>query len=88
MEPVIFPEALVVIDRHYNALVPYRPNRPSPYAVRSGASLVISYVEFSDGRLVLRPHNRAFPVELLDVEPGTRPQDLIIGRIALVLNPT
>ena len=88
MEPVIFPEALVVIDRHYNATIQYRPARPSPYAVRSGANLVISYVEFRDGRLVLRPHNRAFPVELLDVQPGKRPQDLIIGRIALVQNPT
>ncbi len=88
MEPVVFPEALVVIDRHYNSLVQYRPGRPSLYAVRSGSGLVISYVEFSEGRLVLRPHHRAFPVELLDVEPGKRPQDLIAGRIVLVLNPT
>jgi hypothetical protein len=88
MEPVILPEALVVIDRHYNALVPYRIGRQSPYAVRNGAHLVVSYVEFRDGRLVLRPHNRAFPVELLEAEPGKRPQDLIVGRIALVQNPT
>src|SRR5579863_5736139 len=84
MEPVIVPEALVVIDRHYNALVPYRPGRQSPYAVRNGARLVVCYVEFRDARLVLRPHNRAFPVELLDVEAGKRPQDLIVGRVALV----
>lgn len=88
MEPVIFPEALVVIDRHYNSLVPYRPGRLSPYAMRSGSHLTVSYVEFRDGRLVLRPHNRAFPVELLDIEPGRRPQDLIIGRIALIQNAT
>ncbi len=88
MEPVIFPEALVVIDQHYNALIPYRVGRQSPYAVRNGAHLVVSYVEFRDGKLVLRPHNRAFPVELLEAEPGKRPQELIVGRIALVQNPT
>lgn len=88
MEPLIFPQSLVVIDRHYNSLAPYYPGRQSPYAVRSGAHLVVSYVEFRDSRLVLRPHNRAFPVELLDAEPGKRPQDLIVGRIALVQNAT
>jgi hypothetical protein len=88
MEPLIFPEAFVVIDRHYNTLLSYRPNRQSPYAVRKGKRLAIGYLEHFYGRLVLRPHNRAFPVEILEAEPGKRPQELIVGRIALVQNST
>jgi hypothetical protein len=35
---------------------------------------------------VLRPHNLAFPVELLEIPPGQGPADLIAGRVALILN--
>ena len=34
MEPLVLPEAVTLIDRHYNSLMPYRPNRPNLYAVR------------------------------------------------------
>jgi len=39
-------------------------------------------------RLVLRPHSLAFPVELIEIDPGDSPADLIAGRVALVLNET
>jgi len=32
------------------------------------------------------PHNIAFPVELIEVDPSESPSDLIAGRIALILN--
>jgi hypothetical protein len=86
MEPLVLPEALALLDRHYTALVPYRPNRPNLYALRHGAHLTLRYVEYVSSRIVLRPHNIAFPVELMEVDPGDSPSDLIVGRAALILN--
>lgn len=86
MEPLLLPEAVALLDRHYTSLVPYRPNRPSIYAVRHGAQLSLRYVDFLAGRLVLRPHNIAYPVELIELGPDESPNDLIAGRVALILN--
>jgi hypothetical protein len=86
MEPLVLPEAITLIDRHYNSLMPYRPNRPNLYAVRQGSHLTLRYVDFVANRLVLRPHNIAFPVDLIEVDPGEPPSELIVGRIALILN--
>ena len=86
MDPVILPEAIVLVDRHYNSLMPYRRSRPNIYAVRHGSHLTLRYVDHQSNRLVLRPHNMAFPVELIEVSPGESPNDLIAGRIALILN--
>jgi len=38
--------------------------------------------------MVLRPHNLAFPVELIEVDSNESPGDLIAGRVALILNET
>jgi transcriptional regulator with XRE-family HTH domain len=86
MEPLVLPEAIALIDRHYNVLTPYRPNRPNLYAVRHGAHLTLRYAEFQSNRLILRPHNIAFPVELIALDPEELPSDLLTGRIALILN--
>jgi hypothetical protein len=86
MEPLVLPEAIALLDRHYNSLAAYRPNRPNLYAIRHGSHLVLRYVDFVANRLVLRPHNIAFPVDLLEVEPGESPGDLIAGRVALIVN--
>jgi hypothetical protein len=88
MEPLVLPEALVLLDRHYTSLVPYRPSRPNLYAVRHGAHLTLRYVDYVSNRLVLRPHNIAFPVDLIEIEPGESPSDLIAGRVAQILNET
>jgi transcriptional regulator with XRE-family HTH domain len=86
MEPLVLPDAIVLIDRHYSSLIPYRPNRPNLYAVRHGAHLTLRYVDFVSNRLVLRPHSIAFPVDLVEIDPGESPSELIAGRIALILN--
>ena len=86
MDPVVLPEAIALIDRHYNSLLPYRPNRQNLYAVRRGSHLTLRYVEFLARRLVLRPHNRAFPVHLIEMAQGESPYELLAGRIALILN--
>ncbi len=86
MDPLVMPEAIVLIDRHYNSLVPYQPNRPNVYAVRHGAHLRLRYVDFLLNRLVLRPFNIAFPVDLVEVQPGETPSELLAGRVVLILN--
>ena len=86
MEPLVLPDAIALLDRHYNSLMPYRPNRPNVYAVRHGAHLTLRYADFLSNRLVLRPHNIAFPVDLIEIDPGESAGDLIAGRVALILN--
>jgi hypothetical protein len=86
MDPLVLPEAIALIDRHYNSLLPYRPDRQNLYAVRHLSRLTLRYVDFLSSRLVLRPHNLSFPVELIEVDPGESPNDLLAGRIALLLN--
>jgi hypothetical protein len=86
MEPLVLPEATALLDRHYTSLAPYRPNRPNLYAVRHGSHLTLRYVDFVANRLVLRPHNIGFPVELIEMNPDASPGDLIAGRVALILN--
>jgi plasmid maintenance system antidote protein VapI len=86
MEPLLLPEAIALLDRHYTALTPYRTERPNLYAVRRGSHLTLRYVEFFANRLVLRPLNIAFPVDLIEIDPGESPSELIAGRVALILN--
>jgi len=86
MEPLILPDALVLLDRHYTSLMPYRPNRPNLYAVRNGSHLALRYLDFVADRLVLRPLNIEFSVELVEMDPGEAPSDRIVGRVALILN--
>lgn len=86
MDPLLLPEAIVLIDRHYNSLLPYRPDRANLYAVRDGAHLKFRYADFLASRLVLRPHNLAYPLDLIDVDPGESPNELLAGRIVLILN--
>jgi hypothetical protein len=86
MDPLVLPEAIALLDRHYISLAPYRPNRPNLYAVRHGSHLTLRYVDFVSNRLVLRPHNVAFPVDLIEIDPDASPSDLIAGRVALLVN--
>ena len=88
MEPLVLPEAIALIDRHYNSLLPYRPNHPNLYAVRHGSHLTLRYAEFQASRLILRPLNIAFPVDLIEIGPEEHPGDWLTGRIALILNET
>ncbi|WP_420238006.1 hypothetical protein ACOBR2_20840 [Telmatobacter bradus] len=86
MQPLLLAEAIVLIDRHYNSLAPYRPNRPNLYAVRQGTQLLVRYVEFVSGRLLLRPQNLEAALELLETAPDEAPNEYLVGRIILILN--
>jgi hypothetical protein len=86
MEPLVMPGSVVVLDRHYNSIAPYRSHQPTLYAVRSGAGLVIRFVEFDEGRLILRPYSMAFPVQLLGMAAHESPADYIVGRVCMVFS--
>jgi hypothetical protein len=85
MDPVLVPNATVVIDRHYNSLQDYRSPQPSLFAVRAGNALVLRHAHFELNRLVLRPVNLTLPVHLLALGPHEMPSDLIVGRLCLIL---
>ena len=86
MSPLVFADALVVLDRHYNSMAQYRPDRPNLYAVRRDAHLIVRYADFQASRLVLRPFSRDFPVELLEMAGDETPGDFIAGRVIAVFN--
>jgi hypothetical protein len=85
MEPILFPDAIIVIDRHYTSLVRYQATRPTLYAVRDVNTLLIRYLDFESNRLVLRPHNPAYPVVLLELGFDKSPSDYVIGRACFIL---
>ena len=86
MAPVLAPHAIVVLDRHYNSLAPYRPPQPNIYAVGVGNSLSFRYVSFDADRLILRPHALDHPVELLNLDLSESPSDSIVGRVCICIS--
>ena len=84
MYPRTLPGATLLVDRHYNSLNPYRKGEHNMYAVRRDTECTIKYVEMANHHLILRPHNAAYPVEVLTMESGTKPGDYIVGRVCYV----
>jgi hypothetical protein len=85
MQPVLPPDTIAVIDRHYNSPVAYQPPQPSLFAVRVGNALQFRLAEFENNRLILRPIELNYPVQLLALGPHEMPSDLIVGRVCLTL---
>jgi transcriptional regulator with XRE-family HTH domain len=86
MEPLLTPGAIAVLDRHYTSLAPYRAHQPTLYAVRCGAALLIRFVDFDEGRLILRPYSRDFPIQLLPLATHESPADYLVGRVCLIFS--
>jgi Cro/C1-type HTH DNA-binding domain len=86
MEPMVSTGAIAVLDRHYNSLSPYRAHQPTLYAVRCGAALLLRFVDYDEGRLILRPYSREFPVQLLPLAAHESPADYIIGRVCMIFS--
>jgi Peptidase S24-like len=84
MYPRLLPGATVLIDRHYNSLKPYRKGESNMYAVNKNGVCTVKYVEVAGNHVVLRPHNTAYPVEVLPMEPGKKVHDYLIGRVCYV----
>jgi len=84
MSPRIVNGAIVLIDRQYNSLKPHRRGEMNMYAVRQNGSATVKYVELSGNNLILRPHNQAYPVDIIPIEDGKTATDYIAGRICYV----
>jgi len=84
MFPRLLPGATVLIDRHYNSLKPYRKGDNNMYAVSRDGACTIKYVEAAGRNLVLRPHNQAYPVEVISMEDSKGAGDYLVGRVCYV----
>ena len=84
MYPRLLPGAAVLIDRHYNSLKPYRKGESNMYAINKNGHCTVKYVELAGNHLVLRPHNQAYPVEVMPMEDGKKAGDYLIGRVCYV----
>ena len=84
MYPRLLSGATVLVDRHYNSLKPYRKGEFNVYAVRKNGTCTVKYVELAGNHLILRPHNQAYPIEVMTVEEGKTSADYIVGRICHV----
>ena len=81
MHPRLMPGAVVLIDRHYNSLDPYRKDEFNIYAVEVKGKCKLRYVEPAGANLVLRPHNQTYGIEVLPIVKGKHPHDYIVGRV-------
>jgi hypothetical protein len=86
MDPVLRIGSIVVLDRHYNSLVPCRPPFPNLYGVRAGSQMLFRHVTFDSSRLVLRPRALAYPIELIELASQEAPSDLLAGRVCLCIS--
>jgi len=84
MYPRLLPGATALIDRHYNSLKPYRKGESNMYAVNKDGNCTIKYVELAGSNLVLRPHNQAYPVEIMPIEPDKTASSYLVGRVSYV----
>ena len=84
MYPRLLPGATILIDRHYNSLQSYRKGEPNVYAVQVEGQCKIRYVEMAGSSMVLRPHNQAYPVEIVPIAESEGISDYLVGRVCYV----
>lgn len=84
MQPRLPPGATLLIDRHYNALRPYRKGELNMYAVLKNETCTVRYVEVAGNQLILRPHNQSSAVELLPIADGKTAEHYLVGRICQI----
>jgi peptidase S24-like protein len=84
MHPRLQPGAILLIDRHYNSLQPYRRGELNMYAIHVNDALRVRYVEMAGDNLVLRPHNQSYSVEVVPLVEGSSAADYLVGRVCHV----
>jgi SOS-response transcriptional repressor LexA len=84
MYPRLLPGATLLLDRHYNSLKPYRKGEFNMYAVIKDGTCTVKYVEVAGNHLILRPHNQAYPIEVVTMEEGKTVADYLVGRVCHV----
>lgn len=81
MYPRLSHGATLLIDRHFNSLMPYRRTERNIYLVRKGSECLIRYAALHGNQLSLRPQIDSKPLVLIEVPIGARHPDCIVGRV-------
>ena len=81
MLPRLVAGTMLLIDRHYNSLKPYRKGEFNMYAVLKNDTCAVRYVEMAGDHLLLRPHNHSSAIESIHIPPGKSSSDYLIGRV-------
>ncbi len=81
MAPRLAPGAILLLDRHYTTLTPFRKGELNMYAVLKNDLCVVRYVELAENQLILRPHDPSSPLDVILLAPGQSPATYIVGRI-------
>jgi SOS-response transcriptional repressor LexA len=84
MYPRLLPGATLLLDRHYNSLKPYRKGEFNMYAVLKDGTCTVKYVEVAGNHIILRPHNQAYPIEVMTMDEGKSVSDYLVGRVCYV----
>jgi hypothetical protein len=84
MHPRLTSGALLLIDRHYNSLTPYRKSEFNLYAVLIKDTCTVRYVEIADNYLILRPHDQSSPLEIVEMAEGKTAADYLVGRVCFI----
>jgi len=84
MYPRLTAGATLLIDRHYNSLKPYHKGESNMYAVLKNDTCAVRYVEIAGSHIILRPHNRSSPIEVIAMEDGKTAADCLVGRVCHV----
>ena len=84
MYPRLMPGARLLLDRHYNALKAYRKSEFNMYAVLKNDTCTVRYVGEAGNHLILRPHNPASPIEVVNLDEGKTAADYLVGRVCHV----
>jgi hypothetical protein len=83
MSPLLSPGAMVLLDRYYNAPPTEESGDSAIFAVLEGPRCVVRRVTAFSRTLILRSLQQGpdSPLRMMDVQPGRRPGDYIIGRV-------
>ncbi|WP_263411111.1 hypothetical protein [Terriglobus tenax] len=83
LRPLFNEGSVLVLDRHFTLSTAYRTHQNNLFAVRTQHTLLLGYVELRPGYLVLRPHARDYPVEVLRLSSHENLADHIVGRVCI-----
>jgi hypothetical protein len=86
MSPRLRPQMIVVLDRHYSSLTPFRSSQPDVYGVNDSNALIFRYVSSDSRRIILRPHAVDHPIKLLEIGDRASLSDLIVGRVCISIS--
>ena len=81
LSPRLAPGAVLLLDRHYTALTPYRKGELNLYAVLKNDICMVRYVEVAGNQLILRPHDHTSPIDVIPLDQAKAAADHIVGRV-------